>query len=365
MTTKKKKLKKAYCFTDIHLGIRGNAEQSNQDCVDFIKWFCDEVRKDKEADHIVILGDFFENRNALNVLTIDYAIRGIKLLSELNLPVYILVGNHDLYFRHSRDITSLSIFDNFPNINVIKNPTVIEEIGDHGALMCPYLFHDEYPKLKDYLDTPVWWGHFEFRGFVITGYNIVMPTGPTHEEYKSIKRIFSGHFHKRQTKDNTTYIGNAFPTNFADSNDARRGITIYDYDEDNVSHRSWPNQPMFHKIKLSTLLESENVAQIINKNSRVRCIVDVPITFEESITLKASFIKQYNLREFSLEESNDLKAVLNETEADQTTTDGGEELPINQLITKLLKEIKSETVKADQLVTIFVQLHEDLSKHHD
>ena len=33
--------KKAACFTDIHWGLKNNAKQHNEDCLDFIDWFID------------------------------------------------------------------------------------------------------------------------------------------------------------------------------------------------------------------------------------------------------------------------------------------------------------------------------------
>ena len=35
--------KKAACFTDIHWGMKNNAKQHNEDCLDFIDWFIGQV----------------------------------------------------------------------------------------------------------------------------------------------------------------------------------------------------------------------------------------------------------------------------------------------------------------------------------
>ena len=64
MTTK---LKKASMMTDIHFGRKSNSEQHNQDCLDYIDWFCAKVKKDKKIDHVMFLGDWHENRSALKV----------------------------------------------------------------------------------------------------------------------------------------------------------------------------------------------------------------------------------------------------------------------------------------------------------
>jgi len=97
-------IKKTACFTDCHFGKRNNSIQHNDDCLAFIDWFCKKVETEGDVSHIIFLGDFFENRNAVNVLTLDYAHEGLKRLDSLGLPVYVLVGNHDLHHRENRKV---------------------------------------------------------------------------------------------------------------------------------------------------------------------------------------------------------------------------------------------------------------------
>ena len=101
---KNKKLKKAACMTDIHFGKKANSEEHNKDCLRFIDWFCDFVKADPEIDHIMFLGDWNENRSALNIATLNFSYQGAKKLNELGLPVFFIIGNHDMYHRYSREI---------------------------------------------------------------------------------------------------------------------------------------------------------------------------------------------------------------------------------------------------------------------
>ena len=190
-------LRKGCCMTDIHFGKKANSRTHNQDCLDFIEWFYQQVREDPEIDYVAFLGDWNENRSSINIDTLGYSYRGAKMLNDLGMPVYFVVGNHDLYQRHNREIHSIVPFQEFDNFKVINEPTVVKEI-EGGALFCPYLFHDEYPGIKKHLSLPFWAGHFEFRGFKITNYGITTPTGPIPNEFAGPDHIVSGHFHKRQ-----------------------------------------------------------------------------------------------------------------------------------------------------------------------
>jgi len=45
-------------------------------------------------------------------------------------------------------------------------------------------------------------------------------------DFGGFDHVFTGHFHKRQTANNITYIGNCFPHNYADAGDDERGMMI-------------------------------------------------------------------------------------------------------------------------------------------
>ncbi len=48
--------KKVACFTDIHFGLKQGSRTHNQDCEDFINWFCD-TAKEEGCETAILLGD--------------------------------------------------------------------------------------------------------------------------------------------------------------------------------------------------------------------------------------------------------------------------------------------------------------------
>lgn len=345
------KLKKSAVFTDIHWGARINSDQHNLDCYQFIQWFCANVRNDPEIDNIIFLGDWFDNRSSVNVATLHHAVHGARLLNELNLPIYFIVGNHDLYHRHTREIHSALPFAEFKNFHIIDHPQVVEEMGD-GVFMTPYLFHHEYDDLYKYSKYRTWWGHFEFKGFIITGADIKMPTGPNSQDFSEPKFIFSGHFHKRQVHENVVYIGNAFPTNFNDADDHERGMMIYDHEKELVGFINWEECPKFQKTYLSNILDNEG---ILIPNSRVKCNLDIPISYEESDFLKRRFVKRRKLREFSFNESAEVKESIEET---SVTIVDGELKGVNELVIEMIMQIELDEIDNPTLVKMYQELEE-------
>lgn len=342
-----KKLTKSANITDLHFGAKNSSEAHNQDILDFLTWFCSHVKKDKSIDHIVMLGDWHEVRANISISTLNYSYQGAKMLNDLGMPVFFLLGNHDLHHRHNREVYSTVTFNEFDNFRVISEPTVVSEISN-GALMCPFLFHDEYAALAQYTDIPIWYGHFEFKDFVVTGTHVKMQHGPDASVFANQKRIFSGHFHKRQTIGNVTYIGNIFPTSFADANDTKRGFMVYDYEDDFAKFYDWKDCPKYTKVKLSEFIDGKLT---IDDKTRLKCVVDIPITFEESLVIKEAIVTRHNPVDLVLEESMDADDALSQDAIELDDISG-----VDELVAEMIKSIESKNINSDLLLSIYKEL---------
>lgn len=341
-------------FSDVHFGKKANSQLHNEDCLRFIKWFCEQVKSDPEIDYIAFLGDWNENRSALNIATLNMSYQAAKMVNKLGLPVYFVIGNHDLYYRNSRELHSVIPFAEFKNFVLIEEPTVIEEI--HGkVLFVPFLFPEEYPALSQYQSVPFWAGHFEFQGFEVTGYGMRMPTGPNHKDFTGPKYIASGHFHKRQIFDNVVFIGNAFPMDFGDAGDVNRGMMTYNNATQEMLFENWDDCPKYVSVDLSDLLNG-NVKMYTD--ARVKCICDIQINFEESTVIKDEFTKKYKLREFVLEESVHIQEALEGAGADIDWKDDGKKATTDELVNTMLMGIDSDHIDNNMLSGIYIGLRE-------
>jgi len=359
-----KQLLKTASFTDIHWGCKNNSEQHLQDCDRYIDWFCENVRKDPTIDSIVFMGDWYENRTALNIMTLSYSHRGAEKLNDLGLPVYFIIGNHDLYHKHTRELYSTITFDTFSNFIIVNEPTVFPELGVGGAMLSPFLFPEEYPGLIKYRDLKTWWGHFEFKDFVVTGYSMKMPTGPDASDFAGPDRIFTGHFHKRQHDRNVYYIGNTFPTNYGDVDDDERGMMIYDHKANKAKFLDWEDCPKYRKVRLSVMLGG-NVD--IPKGARVKCIIDDSnVTSQEINALRVQTLAKYDLREFVTEEdTQELDEILTSTETEVVINDDGTttevkvvqtNISIDELVLQMLENIEGESIDKAALISEYKKL---------
>lgn len=339
-------IKKIAYFTDIHWGAKNNLVLHNQDCLEFIEWFVVQVKASK-VDSIGFLGDWFENRNAINIETSEYSYRALKILNEIGIPIYFVVGNHDLYRRNTRDVHSVNMFNEFKNIVVIDKLTVVDDF-----LFAPYLFKDEYAELAKYSNCKVWAGHFEFKDFILTGAHMKAVHGLNHKMFTSVKHIFSGHYHKRQAIDNVCYIGNTFPTNFGDHGDTARGMTVYDHVNDVVDFIDFAG-PTYLRTTLSKVL-TDDWQLPPNSKMRVNCVNDVAISYSEAQIIVKTLKEQYCFRDFVMEENyTEKKDALSDSESEVD----GESLSIDEIVVKSLLDIDEvKTISNTKLVSLYESL---------
>ena len=94
--------KKAAIFTDLHQGAKSNSLQHNVDCVNFVDWFIQEAKKEK-CETCFFLGDWNHHRASINIHTLQFSLHSIEKLNANFDQVWMLPGNHDLYYRDKRD----------------------------------------------------------------------------------------------------------------------------------------------------------------------------------------------------------------------------------------------------------------------
>ncbi len=283
-----KLFEKAAFFTDIHFGLSGDSETHNQDCIRFMTWFCDNVR-DAQCDSVFFLGDWFHNQTKIRKDTNSYSNQALKMLDSLGVPVYMLVGNHDMYFKTSREHHSLLHVDRFPNIHLVEDFVVKD-----GVLMTPYLVTDEHVIIPNHEEVTYIFGHFALPGFLANEtYEFPNKGGITAESFMACKAVYTGHFHKRQTKNSklgipVTYIGNCFPHNYNDVHDRKRGFMILEWG-DEPTFFDWTEAPNYNRVKLSMLMEmidEDNFTDTFNQWSVVEVYDDMGIEPSEALELK-------------------------------------------------------------------------------
>lgn len=283
--------KKAAVFTDIHFGLKSNSVTHNQDCLDFVEWFIQKA-KQEGCETCFFLGDWNHHRASINIQTLQFGLKALEKLNDAFEKVYFIPGNHDLFYRDRRDISSVEWAKHLPNI------VIVNDWFKHGdVVIAPWLIGDDFKKLAK-MKGKYLFGHFELPNFFMNAAVLMPDHGEVSDTHVSgFEKVFSGHFHKRQARKNIWYIGNAFPHNYADAGDDARGMMILEWDQEPEFH-AWPKQPTYRVYKLSEILD--NPEGLLIPRSHVRVHLDIDISFEEASFIKETLIPQHDLREMTL-----------------------------------------------------------------
>lgn len=283
--------KKAAIFTDIHFGLKSNSQLHNDDCLNFVKWATAKA-KEEGCETCLFLGDWHNNRASINIVTLNYSLRALEHLNDNFERVYFIPGNHDLYYRDKRDIQSVEWARHLPNIQIVN-----DWFSSGDVVIAPWLVGDDHKKVSK-LKGQYLFGHFELPGYLMNA----MVAMPDHgelcgDDMQGFGHVFSGHFHKRQTQRNVTYVGNAFPHNYADAGDDDRGLTILEWGKP-AEYHAWPDQPKYRVFQLSDVIN--HAEKMLQPGMHVRVNLDIDISYEESTFIKETFVDQYKLREITL-----------------------------------------------------------------
>lgn len=332
--------KKAAVFTDIHFGLKSNSLQHNVDCQNFVDWFISKA-KEENCETCFFLGDWNHHRASINMHTLQFGLQALEKLSKAFDRVLFIPGNHDLYYRDRRDIHSVEWAKHLPNV------TIVNEFFKEGDVsITPWLVQDDYKKLKK-LSGKYLFGHLELPHF----YMNAMIAMPDHGEINAdhlngFENAFSGHFHKRQSRKNVWYIGNAFPHNYSDAGDDARGMMILEWDKDPEFH-SWPKQPIYRVYKLSDILE--NPAGLLLSDAHVRVHLDIDISYEEANFIRETLIPEHKLREMSL-------IPIKSDQSESATALGLKFESVDQIVLESINAIESDGYDKRILLDIYQNL---------
>lgn len=217
--------------SDIHFGVNKNSELFLNSS---IKFFTEEFVPYLKAENIstiLILGDVFDNRNNINVRINDEVYNlFINVLNEFK--IYILIGNHDIYYKTSNDVHSLKLLNHLENVEVIDKVCNIELFGVN-TMFCPWVFDYNDPQLVSAFEestSDVLFGHFDIVGFSLNSTR-VSTEGLKSDVFHGFKKVFSGHYHtpssKKFGKTEIVYVGSPYQMTRNDKNETK-GFIILD-----------------------------------------------------------------------------------------------------------------------------------------
>ena len=265
---------KVALITDTHFGMK----KGNQIFHDYFEKFYSQVffpyLEEHNITEVVHLGDCFDVRKGIDYWSLDWAKRVFfDPLRERGIKLHLIVGNHDIFYKTSLKINAPYLnLAQYDNIQVYDQPTDASINGVDVAIF-PWICEDNAEQTQALLRvsrSSIAMGHLELAGFY-ANQNYMCETGTNPELFDHFSLVLSGHFHKRSTRGNITYMGNAYQMYWNDEGE-KRGFAVLDLDTLDMCYIDNP-YPMFHK-----LYYNESKPKLIKyhefKDSYVKVIVE-------------------------------------------------------------------------------------------
>lgn len=219
---------KVLLFSDIHIHPHKRRQDRLEDCLYVLDWVFS-VAKDRGVKSVLFGGDLFHDRQKIDVYTYQRTFEIFsKWLPNNDFKVYLVLGNHDLWFNEQTSISSVMPFSSIPNIVIVDKPTRMKIEGDYWDLI-PFT-HDPI-KAMDILseqegEFEYCLGHLAVDGAVLHGSSIsdvsiehdgeMVKVSPGM--FKNYKKVFLGHYHAHQRLEpNVEYIGSPLQLSFGEA----------------------------------------------------------------------------------------------------------------------------------------------------
>lgn len=353
--------KRIWLVTDTHFGVRSNSREW-MDIIEsyFYNFYIPLLKREYQpGDIIVHCGDTFDSRQSINLYVLNKGQEIIEALSQIA-PVYLIIGNHDIFMKYSNDINSMKIFKHMKNITVFEKPQMVN-FGKKTALFLPWV--DDHTELTEIVQNPenradILFCHADVKGISFNRY-VKVEDGPEAESFKQYGQVYSGHIHYAQKFKNVRMIGAPYELTRSDSGNTK---SVWLLDLETNTETSWENthSPKFLKYRLEWILEKsiDELQELFYNN-----FVDILVTPQWSLKFPFSaFIENFNgYRKIT-------HIIVNEDETQVVESDEAtmvDEISLVSMINTYVDSMAYTDLIKEKLKSVSVRLYYDMIKELD
>lgn len=190
-----------------------------------------EYAKVEGIEHVVVMGDLFDDRQKLSIDILNDVIEFFEELENNYDQEWIaFIGNHDMFMKNSWDINSLKILNKY--INVISD---ISKFDIDGRLFwCIPFMHYESAYMnvvsdvdKQASENDILLTHIGVKNASLNNCFLLKNWSIVDFENTKFEKVFAGHFHCHQSIGKLTYPGSPIPFRF-DEGLVPHGFLVYD-----------------------------------------------------------------------------------------------------------------------------------------
>jgi len=274
---------------DLHFGVHGDDKVFQNSQFEFMHQLVGDCLW-RDIRDIFILGDLFDSRHSINVLTMNRVLAFFFQNESNDVRFHILVGNHDLYYKNSMTVTSLNVLHDISNVILYGSPKKVGIAADaletgeymlkYNTLVVPWV--TDYSEFRErvmgkYPETERIFGHFDIIGAKMDNFNVSESGFKKEDLLEHWKYVYSGHYHHHSETivgdKKIVYIGSPYQLSRAEIEP--KGYYILDTDDESLEFVKNVSCIEYKKLKYPDF--PENPEEFITGN-----IIDVDISWEDS-----------------------------------------------------------------------------------
>jgi DNA repair exonuclease SbcCD nuclease subunit len=215
-------------FSDLHIHPHKRKDERLEDCLKVLDWVFD-VAEENKITNILFGGDLFHDRQKIEVYTYQRAFETLqKRLNTGKFNLYLLLGNHDLWYNEKTSVSSVIPLSALPNVIIISNPERIIIEGSTWDFI-PFTHNpiETLNELNQKSGNPEYaLGHISVDGALLHGTQYSDVTVEHDGDMISVgaslfnhyKHTFLGHYHAEQIINNKVeYIGSPLQLSFGEA----------------------------------------------------------------------------------------------------------------------------------------------------
>ena len=228
-------------FSDAHIHAHKKSFERLKDCLKALDWAF-ETAKQRKIKDIVFAGDLFQDRQKIDVATYSLTFDTFIKHCDGSFNLWLLLGNHDMWYHDKWDVSSVLPFSALPNVTVINKVCTLEINGKEIDFI-PYvrdpIVHLENLEVstKKRKGLKILVGHLAVHGAELNSlyHNLadvqiehdgdMVNVGP--DLFAAWDQVFLGHYHGAQEIENIEYIGSPLELNFGEAFQEKH-IIVYD-----------------------------------------------------------------------------------------------------------------------------------------
>jgi DNA repair exonuclease SbcCD nuclease subunit len=274
---------------------------------------------ERDINTLVFAGDLFQDRQRIHTISYEKTFNLIRQFMNAypQLNMFLLVGNHDMWFNNKWDVSSISPLEAIRGIKVINQCGAVEVAPGYKMDFLPYTKNpiediaNCFPLKSDVLISHIAIDEAKLNSFTRAEVSVEYEGDMVKvdvDKFTEWKKIFSGHYHLTQKiGDNFEYIGSPYELNFGEAFQQKH-IIIFDTE-------TLENEYVINNFSPKHLIIKENQLDRYELNGNfVQVIVD-DITSTDLVDMRHKIVDQNKTA--SLEFKEQKKKIENQDDVQQ------------------------------------------------